>query len=47
MVQGQQLHILTKLRINAYTSDKVFDPIVLYFYKSCDNRAPPGDNFML
>lgn len=35
--------ILTKFSISTYTHDKKFDPIVLYFYKLCDNTAPSGD----
>ena len=38
------IEVLTKFEVNAYTRDKVFDPIVLYFYKRCDNKAPPGDD---
>ena len=39
--------VLTKLKINAYTRDKEFDPIVMYFYKNCDSNAPKGDDFVL
>ena len=44
---GDYTEILTKFEINAYTRDKTFDPIVLYFYKHCINIAPPGNDFVL
>lgn len=42
-VQEGQLAILTELKFIAYTRDKEFDPIVLYFYKQCDSTSPKGD----
>ena len=40
-VQEGQLAILTELRFSAYTHDKEFDPIVLYFYKRCNYTSSP------
>ena len=41
-VQDGELRILTELKFSAYTRDKEFDPIVLYFYKDCDSTSPEG-----
>ena len=47
-IQGNQVEIvLTEFKINAYTHDKEFDPIVMYFYKGCDSNAPAGKDFVL
>ena len=44
-IQAGQLEILgTQFKINAYTRDKEFDPIVMYFYKCCGSNAPEGDD---
>ena len=40
------LEILTELTFSAYTRDKKFDPIVLYFYKECNSTSPKGDFYI-
>ena len=36
-------NVLTEFRINAYTDDKAYEPIVLYIPKTCDVTSPEGD----
>ena len=45
--EGQIVEALTKFEINAYTHEQEFEPIVMYFYKRCDNTAPEGDDIIL
>ena len=45
--EGQFESLLTEFKISAYTRDKEFDPIVLYFYKNCNSNSPKGDDFIV
>lgn len=36
--------VLTTFEINAYNDDKVYEPIVLYIPKTCDETSPEGNN---
>ena len=37
-------NVLTEFRINAFTPDKEYEPIVLYIPKTCDQMSPEGNN---
>ena len=36
--------VLTEFRINAFTRDKEYQPIVLYIPKACSEVSPEGGN---
>lgn len=43
---GQYMIALTRIVLNAFTHDKQYEPIELYFSKSCGKEAPQGDDFV-
>ena len=41
-VQDGRMNIATEFIVQAYSRDKIYKPIVMYFYKFCDKTAPQG-----
>ena len=42
--EGSNENVVITFNISAYTRDKVYESVILYFSKLCDSRAPKGED---
>ena len=42
--EGSNENVVITFNISAYTRDKVYEPVILYFSKLCGSRAPKGED---